>query len=65
MEWIEGYSEQLELSYLYDHTRFLFEDGVDYYHYEALPLCRECDDDIRAIHNVKRLFGGSVIPAEK
>lgn len=65
LEWVTGRAGQLGLSYLYDHDRFLFEDGVSYLHSEAIHLSRERDEDVCAIHSVKKIFGGVLIPQGK
>lgn len=62
--WVTGRAKQLGLSYLYDHERFHFEDGISYLHTEAVYLAREKDDDIVAIHAVKKAFGGTLYPSE-
>ncbi len=44
-----------------------FEDGVEYGLDEALQIAREeiRDDDLRALHAVKKTFGGQLLPGSE
>lgn len=54
-------ARQLNLSYTYDDGFLYFDDGVRYSLKEALHLTSAADEDIRAIHAVKRAFHGELL----
>lgn len=53
----------LGLSYEFRDGKMIFSDGVEYSIDEAAALARDrlTDDDLRAIHLVKRIFDGTIM----
>lgn len=58
-----SYVAALNQSYQFTGNGILFEDGIEYTIHEAVAIARgDCtDEDIRAIHAVKRIFDGMII----
>lgn len=56
-------SEALGLSYVYypNLNQLIFEDGVCYTTEEAVIIAKMKPVDLRAVHLIKKTFGGSVI----
>jgi hypothetical protein len=53
----------LNQSYRFEGDRIVFQDGVSYTIEEAVHIARDRldDDDIQAIHLVKKLFDGEIV----
>jgi len=49
----------------YDDSRLITNDGVFYRKDEAILLARECVDDLRTIHKIKKLFEGEYVDKPK
>jgi len=58
-----NYVKALAMSYEFDGTDLVFDDGVRYSIREAATLARGrlSDDDLQAIHLVKKLIDGEVL----
>lgn len=56
----------LGMSYEFRGGKMIFSDGVEYSINEAATMARDrlTDDDIRAIHLVKKLFDGEIVDVE-
>lgn len=52
----------LNQTYRFEDGKIIFEDGVTYSINEAVMMARDrlTDEDIQAIHLVKRIFGGEI-----
>jgi hypothetical protein len=48
-----------------DNGRLNFDDGIAYTGYEAILLAegKPCDEDIRAVHTIKKIFDGQLVGA--
>lgn len=57
------YSRVLSLHYEYfpDIDLIRFEDGVCYTMQEAIIISRMGDEDVKAVHLVKKIFGGELL----
>ena len=58
-----SYSKALDLKYNYfpNLDQLVFEDGVCYTTEEAVIMAKMDAVDIRAVHNIKKIFGGNVL----
>lgn len=59
----KNYVPELDQSYRFENGAMIFEDGVQYTVQEAVLLSKgNCSPlDLQAIHEIKKLFGGSII----
>lgn len=60
-------SDALGLGYVLDPDGIIFDDGVRYTLPEAMEVSRTArtDDDVRAVHLVKKVFDGDIIIPDK
>lgn len=60
-----GYSKDLSKNYDIDEQgSYHFEDGVKYSMSEVIAICNASNDALKAIHIIKAVFDGDVIPEE-
>jgi hypothetical protein len=61
------YSKSLGLRYNYfpNLNQLIFEDGVCYTTEEAVIIAKLKTEDLRAVHLIKKTFGGKVLPPHK
>jgi hypothetical protein len=59
----EHYSRALDQHYEFDGQKLTFEDGISYTLAEAVEVAKKArrDEDVRAVHLVKRVFDGEVL----